>query len=409
MVVLYVIFATAIFYFFEGAFTVGGFGIMYRYLLALGIFALAFGAFLVKPNIRRFLRLGRESAVLSLSYLLPVLYSAFIWIFTFADMKIMTRGFFYPMYQIIGLLMAASTLYLFGKKGIRYCLLSMLLANLLIVLERMANSGVGVFLEELATMILSFGLKSGSVIRSMEIHDLTFALGLFFLYDLLEGRKEKGGPVFLLVTLFFLLVGLKRIGLLGIVIAALAYAFLKLFSEKTSRRLTIAATYLIMAVCFLYVLAVKQGLFEYLEYELGINTMSRAYLYRFINQLYEVSPAYFGKGLGFSNVSWSDLGLQVGNYTQYAFHNDFLRMFVEIGFYGFLLWLWLMLPYRVSYFWKKKGKTGGLMALACTIYCCVTYATDNTLYYFNTNIALFLLTMACGMEEQEKKESCSYE
>ena len=404
MAVLYILIATAMFYLYQGNLTFGGFGFMYYYLLGMGIAAIAFVSFLVKPKVHRAVGLAKEAATLSLAYLLPLLISLFIWVFSFSQTRMMTRGFFFVVYQMIALVVAMSTVYLFGNKGLRYCLLSMLLANGLLLLKRIGEFGIGVFLQELLDLVLSFGMDTGTMMRSMEIHDLTFALGLFFLYDLIEGRKRKLQPLYMLVTLFFLLVGLKRIGMIAIAVPFVVVLLLKRFSEKTAKSITMVICYGVISVCFVYLVAVSKGLFVYLEETLQIDTKGRMDLYRVVNTFYELAPSYFGRGLGFSSAAWNSLGIETFDVWQQAYHNEYLRMYVEVGFWGFLGWMWLLLPYRVNYFWKKKGMMGGLVALALVLYCCITYATDNTLYYYYTNTALFMLVLGQGIEKQEGEQ-----
>ena len=401
MAVLYILVATAMFYFYQGSLTLGGFGFMYQYLLGIGVILLAFTSFLAKPKVERAVILTKDGAVLSLAYMIPLLISVFIWAFSFSETRVMTRGLFFVVYQMIALMVAMSTVYLFGKKGIRYCLLSMLLANSMILVEQIAQFGFGVFVQELVDLVLSFGMKTGTMMRTLEIHDLTFGLGLFFLYDLIEGRKIRFQPLFMIVTFFFLLVGLKRIGLVAIIVAFLVILLLKRLTDKTAKSVGMALCCGAMILCFIYLIAVNKGLFTYLEEKMQIDTKGRMNLYRVVNTFYELAPSFVGKGLGFSSASWNSLGIETFGVAQQAYHNEFLRMYVEIGFWGFLIWMVLLLPCRVNYFWKRKGMTGGLVMLALLIYCCVTYATDNTLYYYYTNTALFVLVMGNGIEMQE--------
>ena len=94
----------------------------YATSIAMAIVALAMAAMLFHPRMRRLKTLGKGVLVLSASYAVTVLWSALIWIKELAPLKTMTRGFFFPFYQVIGIFAAAATLYLFGKNGIWYCL-----------------------------------------------------------------------------------------------------------------------------------------------------------------------------------------------------------------------------------------------------------------------------------------------
>ena len=111
-----------------------------------------------------------------------------------------------------------------------------------------------------------------------------------------------------------------------------------------------------------------------------------------------------GKGIGFSNQKWS---VGVGDkMVQDAFHNEYIRMYVDTGFMGYVLWLFFNIFFRLGHFWKTQGKEGGLLFLAILIYLFTTYSSDNTYYYYYTSMALFVLTM--GFNENCGKESCGF-
>ena len=52
---------------------------------------------------------------------------------------------------------------------------------------------------------------------------------------------------------------------------------------------------------------------------------------------------------------------------------------------------------------------GGILFLGYTLYLYGTYLTDNTLYYYYTNLVVFLLTMSYKLESIEKEELRQYE
>ena len=111
-----------------------------------------------------------------------------------------------------------------------------------------------------------------------------------------------------------------------------------------------------------------------------------------------------GKGTGFERmVEWFSGAVQtVPLRTQTQIHNDFLRMYLNIGFFGYWVWLWSWLPARLSYWFRQAGKDAGCLFLGICIYCFVLYATDNAIYYPYTIIACTLIPMACRFDAQAK-------
>lgn len=407
--VVYILLTTGMFYFTDGAFQAGGFGFMYMYLFGLGIVAMGFFQFLTEPNVKRAFLLLKYSVRLSMSYVVPVLISMIIWIVSFAGFRTMTAGFFSVVYQLIGLCVAGATLYMFGEKGVWYCLAAMCLANFLIILQVIRENGLLLFLEEFRNLLWTFGEDTGTMMGNVELHDLTFAFGPFFIYLVWRRKEIRHFAIPLLLSLLFLLAGLKRIEV-GAIGAALAVCLLIGQRKKEAPKgAVLAAGILIMAVGFLYVIFIRFGLFYVLEEVMKVDTKGRNQIYQYLNTQYEISPFYFGKGLGFDRLEWVQTGMIWNRIAQDAYHNEFLRMYIELGFFGFFFWLWLHFSWRLRYFTDRQGGNGGLLCLACLIYLFITYLTDNTLFYYYTNVSVFLLVMSYRMEELEKQELTQYD
>ena len=361
---------------------------MYRYFFGIAIIGVAFLKFLVKPNMGRLSRVFSGTLALSLSYVIPVIYSMFLWIFNTVSIKFMTKGFFYTAYIVIALLTSASSLYMFGRKSILYTTVAMGIANTLIMIPVALGGGVGTFFKEFIDLVITFGDTTGELMRKVEVHDLTFAFGLVLLFAIIE--KDLIGRLYIFpIALFFVLLGLKRISVAGIILSAVIFFVLCRLKGETCKKIMYISSGIIVFVTFSYILAIRSGLFTYLE-EIGLDTKGRDIIYGYLNGIFEISPLFMGKGLGFSNEPW-DLPIY-SKLVQDAYHNEFLRMYIELGFIGYFIWIFLHLVYRLIYFTNKKVKNG-LIFFVLSIYCYITYATDNTYYYFYINFAIFLLSM----------------
>lgn len=400
MVILYMVLATAMFYFVRGEIGIGGFNFMYQYLFGIAIVLLGAGFFFVRPQPERARFLIKYSFVLGISYYIPLLSSFIIWITSLAKFRTITSGFFMIMYIFLGIGVAAATLYMFGKKGIWYCLGSLIIANILRALLIIQNAELGQFLIEFKELILSFANRTGSLIGKMEVHDQNFAVGIFLIFLLVCKKKIKYNFCWLFLTLLCFLMGLKRIAMIGGLVALIAIAFLRLFKGKAVQRGALFISYIAIGVSFLYIIAIHEGLFDFLEKTLHINTMFRKTLYEEFAKYYEISITYMGKGAGFCNTNW----LNFRGISSVAPHNDFLRMYAEIGFVGYFIWAWAHFVFRVKYFFEENENTG-LLLLALSIYSYINYMTDNTLYYFYTTIAFSISVMAYCMNDMKLFES----
>ena len=408
-VLLYIALATGMFYFTDGAFQVGGFGFMYMYLFGIGIAFVGGCAFLVNPNAKRFVLLSKYSYHFSLSYLFLVLVSSLIWAFTFAGFRVMTRGFFFVVYQMIALVVAAVTLYLFGSKGIWYCLFSMCLANGIIVFQTARAGGFALFFEELRNLILTFGEDTGTMMGNVEVHDLTFSFGPFMVYLLLNRKDIHRWFLSFLAVLLFLIIGLKRIEIAAILLAVVVCAIVRKVSKKNLKTAIAFLGVALVVVGFIYIILIHSGLFSYLEDVLHIDTKGRRDIYRYLNTQYELNPFYIGTGLGSERIEWEQVGNVWDRIQQDAYHNEFLRVYIEVGCIPFFIWGWLHFGHRLRYFANKQDNMGGILFLGYTLYLYGTYLTDNTLYYYYTNLVVFLLTMSYKLESIEKEELRQYE
>lgn len=389
-VILFFICAIPMFFFIDGSVSFGGFGFMYHYLYGMGIMVIAFIFFLKEPDVWYVLELSKDAIALALVYILMVLWSFIIWSVQFEGQETIIKGIFENVYVILAILTAAACRFLFREKSVLYCTYAMSIGNLMIIIPVFLENPSD-FITELINLVVTFGDDTGPLMKSIEIHDLTFAFGIIFLYALI--RKGLEGRIrILILSGIFSVTGLKRIAVAGIVLGYAIYEIL-LRIKKYKKYVYIMCGVIIVA-SFAYLCAVHYGLYDFLELK-GLNTKGRNLIYGHINTLFEITPGFMGNGLGFSSKSW-DLPFY-SKLFQDAYHNEFLKMYVEMGFWGYFVWIFLHLPFRIWFFIRVRGQACGLMYLATAIYCYITYATDNTYYYYYLNFAVFLI--AFGGEE----------
>ena len=389
LLAIYLSLAIPMFYFIDGAIMIGGFGFMYHYLAGAGIVLIGFILFLILPDIRLLFKLSETSFVMVLSYILPLVLSLFLWAIEAAETAMMIKGAFYSIYVILAVMVSACTIYLLRNKAILISCIAMSIANIMIIAPVATEGGMNEFMNELISLIVTFGEDTGPLMKTIEIHDLTFAFGLYLMYAIIN-KDVYGRRVVICLSLIFSMTGLKRIAAAGIVIGVVLYNLLIRIPKKTVKRISLIIIGLIIATSFIYITAVQRGLFDYLEI-IGMDTKGRNLIYSYISKLCDVNPAFLGHGLGFSGEKWK-LPLY-SKLHQDAYHNEFLKMFVELGFSGYFIWIFSNLPYRYIHMERSQGKKGGLLFLGMAIYCYITYATDNTYYYYYTNMAIFLLAM----------------
>lgn len=396
LMLLVCLLGTGMFYYSDGGTSLGSYTIMTKYLYGLLIVGVGFFSFLVTPDMDHIKRVGQDGLVLAMPTLILILFSMVLWILQKSPLSNMTRGFSDAIYQMIGLLIAAAYMVMFRGNAIYVQLASMLLANtFVIVLNNIRVAGLVNFIKEYISLLLSFGENSGETMVLAEVNDLTFAIGLYLLFFLVKKSNVKHRGMLIILAGLFFTVGLKRIAVVAIAVAVLFSVFSRVFSEENAVRYlrVMGAFFIIFAI--VYIPFVKFGIYNRIAELWGINTMGRTDINDMIDAYYSFSPSFKGYGLGFiSRLLESMKDASVG-----AIHNDYLRIYIETGFFGYLLWLWSIWGFGVNNFCKKRSYEMGMIYFAIFTYCFVTYLTDNTYFYFYTNVATFTLALSCEYEE----------
>ncbi|MDE7009115.1 MAG: hypothetical protein K2P07_13335, partial [Lachnospiraceae bacterium] len=381
--VIYLVLASAMFFLQDTYFLVGGVEFSLKNPCAVGILFLALLNFIVTVRPGRTIVLVRHTVAQVFPYLIPFLFSAVIWVVSGAESIAIINGVGMIVPQILSVLIAAATLYLFGEKGALYCLGAMCAANFIKVLTVAVEGGIGDFLEEFYLLLVSFSAQNGPLMQQLEINDLTFAFGPFLIYLLLWRKKIPHSFLWFFVTLILFLLGLKRIAIPAVALGFVVAFFVRMLPEKAARQAAMCLAAGMIIVSFMYIVGIRSGLFLYMEEKLGINTMGRVAMFANLEPYYDISITYMGKGTGFERfVDWaSGVEYQVPLRTLMPIHNDFLRMYMNIGFAGYWIWIISFLMVRMRYWFRRAGKEAGCLFLGISIYCFVLYDTDNAIYY----------------------------
>ena len=391
--------AVLMYYFLTEVIQLGVF-VTFRHAFALVLFCSVFVVFLYKPNIARGVASIKATLVYCTPLLITVVVSLFIWFVGQVDTAVISRGLsalFIYNNMLSFTLAAAAFLYVFGEKGIWYNLIAILIANMMMILTIIAQNGIGVFFSELITLIVTFAGQTGDVIVQAEIHELAFCLGAYLIYMLLKPKKNMAFLILLGLTSFCFVAAFKRIGMIAIVIAlALGWllSFIAKYKKDTATRLTVIFTVLLVFILIGYVAIIKMDVFSLIE-KAGIDTSGRVIVYNAVDKFYTFSPDYLGKGIGFLTYQLStymDVGVS-------SVHNDFLQYFIDLGFWGYILWLSSMTIVRVGYFGSKEKTESAIITFALTVYVVIVSSTDNTLNYPLLTTVLGILMIGHGFDE----------
>ncbi len=398
--VIYFLLSVAMYYFNMERIQLGV-DLMYKVLLAAAVAGISFMVFLVRTNLGRARLLLKYICLLILPHLAVILVSMPIWVYRMQGGVVMRRGLMYQIYGIIAVLAMAGILYVFGEKGFWLNLAAMVTANLITILEVIRAQGVGAYLAELRKLIMTFAGETGELMGAVEIHELTFAIGLCLLFCMMNWkriRKSPGVRLLLAAAVFCFLSGFKRIGIAAIAAAMLSRIILGAVSGGRRRRWLMLFSFCAIGGMFVYIWLVKSGIYEFLSDYFHLDTMGRRELSWYIDEYYWIGPDYIGNGAGFVSRMFYDLPAE---YTIRALHNEILTIYIDIGFWGFWLWMLLYMPVRSWAMAKWQDVEGGILCCCAGLFVLLTAMTDNTINYTYVTGSLAISVMSYRLEALE--------
>ncbi len=364
--------------------------------IVLGTIACAFLKFLITAD---FAKLKKAVGYFPIFLLLIAVYSLismYIWITDFSQAASISRAGQKILFQTITIIYSVFMCYLFEARAINYLFFSMCATNTAIMLLEVPKYGIRESITSVVTCIITFGNAEGFV-RALEIHDITFLFGQFFIYYMMFAPKSSTPEKRLRrcgigLSVFFMLVGLKRSTLPAVLLVCVYVKLLRM--TKKPARLILATGIGLFLFFYFYLYLTRSGILVAFLESLGIDMMGRDVLWSLPNKYYELSP--FWKGLGFESVTdlvnmWHSEGLI--NRT-YPLHNDILRIFIELGALGFTLWAGINYILYPAYWMMRYDPETGMLYMAILSYMTVTYLTDNTAFYFWSCIGLRLIPMS---------------
>jgi toxin CptA len=126
-----------------------------------------------------------------------------------------------------------------------------------------------------------------------------------------------------------------------------------------------------------------------------INTSGRVEIYNAVDEFYEFNPGFLGNGIGFLTYQLNTF-MNVG---VASVHNDFLQHFIDLGFWGYIIWLLAMTLVRVMYFGRKGNVDNAIITFILTIYLVIVSSTDNTMNYPLLTGVLAILMMGNSFDD----------
>jgi len=303
-----------------------------------------------------------------------------------ADIEAFSTGFT----VLATFILPISALYLFKSKTVDYVFWANLITFLFEVCMIVVQSGP----SAIAAAIASIG--TADAINPFEHYSWTFLSAFFLVYYtfFVSDKELKYRWLYQAVSIAMFVLGFKRILVAAVIVVVIILLFVNHLKTKNGAVLLRAILVMVGVGCVLMVWGLYDGwLFDLLASS-GINMMGRTIYWRHVINLTYFDVAYLGNGVNWTYQWLSDNLYYLGGAG--ALHNDILKMYVEIGFVGFLIWLYLFLWSIPSFIQKKYGFRALKAYVVFTTMIFVIYATDNVDTYYGPQFLYvsFVVTQA---------------
>ena len=321
-------------------------------------------------------------------YLLPCivihLYTIILSLFGVFDSNIVSTNLITYLPIILGITM----IYHYGGKGCIYVLMGLFLAFMITFIPKFFQYGIEGVLNAFKSFFLLKDNDGGSV---FELDDLVLSAGYFIILFLNSAYlKNWNKKLIAFLYLFIFIMGGKRIDVLASLIVLFFFLCIKKIKKiKTKKLCLIIGYFILFCGILLIVLLSSPNFLNFLVDKLGINLMSRNYFWDGIMKTTSFSPLFLGYGRGHVKIWMLD------NYAPFQnVHCDYIKMFVELGTIGYILWLYYYLIFLQKKFWDTYGSSVGIVYFFTMIFTFILFLTDNTESYFICGLVRVVIPIA---------------
>lgn len=294
----------------------------------------------------------------------------------------------------IPILLAISSVYMFGKNALRLNFYALAFAYFISVALSAVFIGLSVIPDG---VVKAFGGKGVLKANYLELHDIVLSIGFVLIYYIFSKEKlTKRNVGTILLTVLIMLLGLKRISVLGVFLAVLFHKIVKRYSPKLQYKICRIAGVIAIICCFLFVwfLINAEDFLAFFE-QLGVNLKGRNYYWVALATRCEFSPTFLGLGRNYSYLLFSS-ELEYMNVG--AAHSDILKMYAENGFFFFAYWLWHYLLNMTKRYKNRFSADVALVYFGAAVYLFTMYITDNVETYFASTIFSILVPVCYAMQ-----------
>ena len=317
-----------------------------------------------------------------------------------------TRGMSTSIFRIIEIIFCYKFLKSYGFNACRYFTDSLSIAYSITIVKALFLFGVGPVVNSVFS-IFTGGFAGGDIGESgtEEVLESAHAtllimplIALMYLIEWRNGMKRCDFVRFIIAAIISLL-AYKRIAI-G---AALLMYGLFVINRLFGKNLISFVSVIVIALLILYIIIIHTGVIYIYAKLYDINLMFRDVLWPEFEPFYNISVSFEGQGWGFVTryidlYSMSMYRLQIG-----GLHNDILKIYIELGFIGFILYFGTFLIFIPRYLYKKYSPSISFYFWFVQLYLIIIYLTDNAMIYTPCQIFAYIAPFCMTTYNKERK------
>ena len=290
--------------------------------------------------------------------------------------------------QIASFVVPIAAVYLFGSKTIDLIFYSCIISTAFVI-------PFTVFFYGPECLIAPFrAVFDSRASNPFETSQFTFTASYLCVYYSCLDKNRRPGKI--IASLFMCFIGFKRIVLVALMFVMLLNFILIRVAPQSKESIVARSLICIGLGCFAYISLLYSGFIEDLMSTSSINVMGRNYYWQVAVDNSAFNLFYLGQGVN---------SLQKLLTTYYSYlhvggvHCDILKMYYELGFIGFALWLYYYLGYIPSWL-KRRNAHQTLVAYGLvTMFQFVLFFTDNVDTYLGSQLVYCSIPMIIWIDE----------
>lgn len=331
----------------------------------------------------------------SLVFILCVVQAISFFILGKIEFKYVSRGLSTSLNSIIWILFSIRVSEIYGRKSLDYLVCGFMMAYLVLIITAIPQFGI----EGVSQNVFSFfygGFTSGGgdecekyLEQSHSFLLIAPFFALFYFYNYLREYNRKDCLIFI-GLIFMSLLAYKRIAIGAACIVSGLFLIKRIYCKKI-----IYITGLITIIfLLLYISMIRSGGIYIMAERYDVNLMFRDVLWPEFEHLYSFNVLFEGQGWGFVSKFLHDNNVKLVGVNIGGLHNDILKVYIDLGFIGFIIYFGFFLLWIPIKLLNKFGLEASFYWWIIYIYIIFIYLTDNAMIYESCQILIYSLILS---------------